>query len=566
MNELTDDEYNRLSCYCYRCCARCFLAPRVWSRANPKNETLGLSVTCACLTETKRWEQCHKASTAGAMAANSEAGRWAQLEAREKEMKLQLREAARIKAGWDKMQQDLSLTKEQLNKLNQEHLTTVTICRELKKKNTAQQARIAELERLLKQLQGKDDGLESAKVLSEELASLRAQQLQWQKAELRYQDQILKHIADHKSTAMSLSTSQAELKRLILSQRSQAVSLAGVVARAEAAEQKFAGAATREQLLSSENVSLKKALEDLHDQLGQQASNADASKAVCEESSNTVKAAQQPLSASDGNAKQASALDDPESAALLAKQLLQSRQELSKMAEQLVEARLRLANCACAGRTAPGFATASTQTEETANSTNRSDASSDMTSKPGQDAPTSASRAAQDETAAQITALKTKLAKVMLSAEEHQRRADLLRQEAEAEVERRQALLRELSTEKVNAASKAAALRDRDDEIARLKLAALKHADELRKATTHRAEEEEPSVSTSHPPTQASHKHTDDSSTESPRRHGRKKKKGLAAINAELVTEIEMLKMMVDGAKKEVARRDKLIKRLKRGS
>ena len=40
---------------------------------------------------------------------SKEAGRWAQLEAREKELKVQLREAAAIKLGWEKMKKELKV-------------------------------------------------------------------------------------------------------------------------------------------------------------------------------------------------------------------------------------------------------------------------------------------------------------------------------------------------------------------------------------------------------------------------------------------------------------------------
>ena len=87
------------------------------------------------------------------MANSKKQARLSQIEARDKEIKLQLKEAREIKEGWASMQEELQATKVQFNKLNVEHVATVALCRSLKTKNKKLKARIAELEALLAKAQ-----------------------------------------------------------------------------------------------------------------------------------------------------------------------------------------------------------------------------------------------------------------------------------------------------------------------------------------------------------------------------------------------------------------------------
>ena len=379
------------------------------------------------------------------------AARVAQLQAREKETRIQLKEAKEIKAGWKQMQEELGGVKQQLNRLNSEYVNTVAICRQMKKKNAIQAARIIELERLLRELKRKEKQNPDQK------------QIDFHKKELEYQVKILKLVSQHTETA-------SELKKL--------------------------------QLAHKDTVLHFHRLTEKHQ---------DA-------------------------AKQRAHVEDLNTALT---------QEVARLQE-------KLANCSCGDETV------------------------EAESPPAVPLPTRQNEEEKSEAMATIAALKEKLAQSLadeadlrLKLDERTKDAttnaarvhrltsqlDQVRAENASELEKRQQLMTELHSEKVTSAAataaKVAATRERDDEIARLKLEALDHKQTIQNLNKKLADGAN---------TGAGGNKRSGGASPARRKAGKKTNNEEA-----LLQEISMLKMMVDGAKKEVARRDKMIRRMKKG-
>ena len=452
---------------------------------------------------------------------SKEAGRWAQLEAREKELKGQLKECKEIKEGWDRMKAELKTTKEQFNKLNAEYTSTVAICRNLKLKTTQQQKRIEELEKLLAALQKNSVDPSELEARDRRIRELMQERKQCLEKQTELQEQILKLIQNHATTATSLQELQTKHKTLLLDSQRCKRELGEAGAQLESAVVARDAALERERGLANTNLSLQTELDALRSQLEQAtaASEADRSESVSKsDESKTVES--QGGNTNDANTDEGI---DPAAAELLARRLLETQNELRDAKEKLELANAQLKNCTCS------------KTGQDAAEQHRPDETGSETNQGHQD---------------EVRMLKEKLAQVMSTESDLRQQVDDLRKENETEVQKRQATLSELSAEKATSASRAAQLREREDEIAKLKLAAMK-SDKQGDTTGNQNDDGSGNKKPKPEPP-------------APTRKVAKTKKGLMSQNMALLQELEVLKMMVDGAKKEVARRDKMIRRLKK--